>query len=178
MMDGRDLPIAYRPARREDGSAIRELLQSCKLPLAGAKDHLDTFLVATVDGRIVGCAGIERRGDAALLRSVAVDAAHRGQGVGVALTRRAMALARERGVRQLVLLTTTAEDFFPRFGFSPITRAQMPDSLTDSEEFRRACPASAHVMQLELKATNDRQEPAPARRFRYWCTWRAARHRV
>jgi amino-acid N-acetyltransferase len=156
MLERFDLPIAYRPARRKDWPSIRALLQSCNLPLAGAEDYLDTFLVAAVDGRIVGCAGIERHGDAALLRSVAVDAASRGQGVGVALTRRAVALAKKLDVRQLVLLSTSAEDFFPRFGFSPITRAQMPDSLTDSEEFRRACPASAHVMQLDLKKTNDR----------------------
>ena len=112
------LPVACRPATREDWPAIRALLQSCNLPLAGAEDHLDTFLMATHAKRIVGCAGIERHGDAALLRSCAVDAAHRGQGLGITLTTRAIALARSLGIRHLVLLTTTAEDFFPRFGFS------------------------------------------------------------
>ena len=126
------------------------MLQSCNLPLAGALDHLDTFLVATVDARIVACAGIERHGDAALLRSCAVAAAHCGQGIGADLIARAIALAKEYGVQELVLLTTTAEGFFPRFGFSRIAREQMPAALMDSEEFRSACPASACVMRLEL----------------------------
>jgi len=144
-------PITYRAAAREDWPAIRALLESCKLPLAGAEEHLDGFLLATVAEPIIGCAGIERHGDAALLRSCAVDADHRGQGVGIALATRAIALAKEFGIRHLVLLTTTAVDFFPRFGFTRIAREQMPVSLRDSEEFRSACPASASVMQLELK---------------------------
>jgi amino-acid N-acetyltransferase len=54
--------------------------------------------------------------------------------------------ARERGVREMYLLTTTAERWFPRFGFTRIAREQVPDAVRGSVEFREACPAFAAVM--------------------------------
>ena len=144
------LTIAYRPATREDLTGIRSLLQSCDLPLAGVADHLDTFVVATADEHIVACAGMERYGDAALLRSCVVDARYRRQGLGHALVWRAISLATSQGVRELVLLTTTAEGYFPHFGFQRISREEVADSLKASQEFAGACPASASVMRLKL----------------------------
>ena len=47
-------------------------------------------------------------------------------------------------------LTTTAERFFPRFGFERITRDDVPASVQASIEFREACPASATVMRRWL----------------------------
>ena len=134
--------VEIRRAAKADWPAIRALLQSCQLPLDGAERHVETFVVATKGTRIIGCAGIERHADEALLRSCAVDQEHRGQHIGGALTERAIALAKDLGLRQLVLFTTTAENYFPRFGFTRITREQMPDSLQDSEESRGACPGA------------------------------------
>jgi amino-acid N-acetyltransferase len=47
-------------------------------------------------------------------------------------------------------LTTTAERFFPKFGFEPIDREQVPPSVRESVEFQSACPASAIVMRKRL----------------------------
>lgn len=139
-----------RSANEADWAAIRALLEACALPLDGARENLAHFLVAQQDGTIVGCAGWEPHGNVALLRSCAVDARMRGSGLGSALAQRAIESARTRGIRQLVLLTTTAETFFPRFGFVRIARDDIPEALKVSAEFRRACPASATVMQLAL----------------------------
>lgn len=147
--------IAYRPATTADWPAVRALLQSCDLPLAGAGEHLGTFMVATVAGRIVACAGIEPYGNTALLRSCAVDVPNRNQGLGAALCARAIALAKNLGIRQLVLLTTTGEGYFPRFGFKPVARENLPDAIRRSEEFRGACPASACAMALSLAPAGD-----------------------
>jgi choline dehydrogenase-like flavoprotein len=49
------------------------------------------------------------------------------------------------------LLTTTAEGFFPRFGFEQITRDEVPPSVRGSVEFQSACPASAIVMRRQLR---------------------------
>ena len=56
------------------------------------------------------------------------------------------------------LLTTTAERFFPRFGFEQITRADVPATVQESVEFKSACPASAIVMRKHLRgpATENR----------------------
>jgi amino-acid N-acetyltransferase len=47
-------------------------------------------------------------------------------------------------------LTTTAEHFFPKFGFERIARADVPSSVQRSVEFTSVCPASATVMRKPL----------------------------
>ncbi len=61
-----------------------------------------------------------------------------------------LAGAQAGGAQELVLLTTTADAWFPRFGFERMSRDAAPASLRASEEFRGACPASAVVMRLRF----------------------------
>jgi amino-acid N-acetyltransferase len=137
-----------RLATSQDAEAVESLLSASELPLDGVRDALSSFVLADDDGRLVGVAGVEWCGDGshALLRSVAVDPAWRSRGLGRALVLRAIALADERGVVALYLLTTTAEQYFPEFGFRTITRDTVPDDVRETAEFRVACPASATVM--------------------------------
>jgi amino-acid N-acetyltransferase len=100
--------------------------------------------------QVVGSGALELYGDAALLRSVAVAPEQRGQGLGQQLTQAALDLARQHGVRQVYLLTETAADFFPRFGFRPIARADVTPAVQRSVEFTSACPQSALVMGASL----------------------------
>ena len=138
-----------RRATREDEAAVNALLTASHLPLDGVHEALTCFVVAEDAGDIVGVAGIEECGVAgghALLRSVAVRADWRSRGLGRALVSRAIALAEERGAKALYLLTTTAENYFPSFGFRPTTRSEVPADVSDTAEFKGACPASATVM--------------------------------
>jgi amino-acid N-acetyltransferase len=137
-------------ATAADLPAILALLARSGLPEAGLADHLATALVARAGGAIAGSAALEVYGEAALLRSVAVDAAWRGQGLGQALTRAALDLARRRGVVAVYLLTETAAGFFPRFGFRPVPRAAVAPAVQQSVEFTSACPASAQALALSL----------------------------
>ncbi len=142
------------PAAASDAAAVRALLRASSLPVDGVPDDLAHFLVARSrrDQRLLGVIGLELHGDAALLRSAAVRADTRGIGLGDALVRALLGYAAEREVTTVVLLTTTAERWFPRFGFEPITRADVPAALKVSAEFQGACPASAHVMRLAVGA--------------------------
>lgn len=140
-----------RPAAPADLPAIEQLLTDSSLPLAGVKDCLANFVVADADGQIVGVAGLEICCDDALLRSVAVNPEWRSKGVGRAVVTRAIAEAESRGLRALYLLTTTAEHYFPSFGFRKIDRAEVPDDVRATEEFTTACPASATVMARALR---------------------------
>ena len=144
------MPPAIAAARAADLSEVFALLDHSKLPRAGLDRHLDTTLVATDGGRVVGCAALELYGAAALLRSVAVVPELRGRGLGRELTAAALALARRRRVRSVYLLTETAAGFFPRFGFRPIPRAEVDAAVRSSEEFTTACPATAQVMTAAL----------------------------
>jgi len=140
-----------RPATATDLAAVERLLAASGLPLDGVRDALPTFVVAESGGEIVGVAGLEPCGERdALLRSVAVADAWRSRGVGRALVTRVISDAEARGLRALYLLTTTAERYFPGFGFHTVARADAPESVQATAEFRSACPASATVMARKI----------------------------
>jgi amino-acid N-acetyltransferase len=141
-----------RRATPDDWPKIATLLVTADLPSAGAEAHLSDFFLAFRDNILIGSAGLERYGDTVLLRSIAVAALERGHGVGQALVQQVLAYAASLGVRQVVLLTTTAEDFFVRFGFRPISRAEFPMASQASVEFQEICPASATGMSFALVA--------------------------
>lgn len=138
-----------RPATPADLPAVERLLSESGLPLDGVREALPTFVVAQAGDDIVGVAGLECCRRNGLLRSVAVHPAWRSHGVGRALITRVISDAEARGIDALYLLTTTAERYFPSFGFREIARAAVPDDIRATAEFREACPASATVMRRE-----------------------------
>ena len=138
------------PAQPEDAPAVLRLLQLNHLPLEGLTDWLGTTLVARRNGQIIGSAALEVYKDGALLRSVAVAPEAQGQGLGHELTAATIRLAETLNAPALDLLTTTAERFFPRFGFERIARADVPATVQTSIEFTSACPSSATVMRKSL----------------------------
>jgi amino-acid N-acetyltransferase len=142
--------IRIEPATVADAAAVQALLERARLPVDGLASHLDSALVARDGDRVVASAAIEIYSDGGLLRSVAVDDAHRGTGLGQRFTAAAIDEARRGSLPALYLLTTTAETFFPRFGFERIERGEVPVSLHASVQFRECCPATAIVMRRWL----------------------------
>ena len=138
-------------ATERDLPEIRALLERLHLPVAGVDAHLPAVLVAREGGHIVGTAALELYPEGALLRSVAVEPSRQGQQIGHRLTDAALQLATTHGARSVFLLTTTAERFFPKFGFEQIDREEVPLSVRESVEFQSACPASAIVMRKQLQ---------------------------
>ena len=140
-------PPSIRPTTPGDLSSVLGLLSDAGLPTEGGPSSLAGCVVAAnPDGTIVGGAGLESYGDQGLLRSVVVAPAFRGTGLGQALTEYMIAGARDQGLKDLYLLTTSAERFFPRFGFRPIARDAVPTAVQASVEFQGACPSTAVVM--------------------------------
>lgn len=143
--------LLYRNSTRSDLPDIIALLNNARLILDGVEEIADRFLLAFRDEKLVGCAALESYDSTALLRSVAVGETERGAGLGQEIVQRMLDQARAGGFENVVLLTSTAEGFFPRFGFRAITRDDAPVSVRSSLEFRAACPESATVMLLDLK---------------------------
>ena len=139
-----------RSAHAADFDAVCALLRSADLPLAGVPESLEGFLVAEDSGVVVGVAGLEVYGRDGVLRSVAVAADQRGRGLGARLTGSVLERAREQGLHNVYLLTTTADAWFPRHGFRRIERDTASPEVAESIEFREACPASAVAMVLDL----------------------------
>lgn len=144
--------VKVRSAQTADLAAVHDLLRTLKLPTAGVASWLAEFLVAESAGAIVGVAGVERYRDSVLLRSVAVQPTWRSSGLGRTLVESVLQRAASQGSRGAYLLTTTAEHYFPRLGFTIIPRSAVPAPVQDSVEFREACPASAIVMHRVLTA--------------------------
>ncbi len=142
--------MQLRKAEAVDWDAVRTLLSQAKLPTDGAREHLAHFIVAEDDHGIAGVIGRETYGNVALLRSVVVSERARGTGLGGDLVRALEQRATAAGVQEIVLLTTTAERWFPRFGYAVIERADVPAALHASAELRGACPASAIVMHKKM----------------------------
>jgi N-acetylglutamate synthase-like GNAT family acetyltransferase len=160
-MHARQDALRVRAATPADLAAVEALLTASGLPLDGVRDALATFVVAERGTDVVGVAGLEVCCDNALLRSVAVRPEWRSHGVGRALVTRVISDAESRGIHALYLLTTTADRYFPTFGFRPIARDAVPADVRETAEFRQACPASATVMCRECGAPEVRGSASP-----------------
>jgi N-acetylglutamate synthase-like GNAT family acetyltransferase len=142
--------MELRAATIADDPAIRGLLGAAGLPVADVDTTRQVFVVATADGHIDGCIGLELHGAAAILRSLVVREQRRGAGIGDALLERAREIARSRRVETLFLLTTSAPRFFGRRRFIIVDRALVPDDIARSAQFAALCPASATCMMQKL----------------------------
>ena len=151
------------PARDLDFPAVIRLLEDAGLPHADlTPGHLAHFLVLREADAIVGVVGMEARGDAGLLRSLAIAADRRGGGLAARLVDALEARARAFGIRTLYLLTTTAEGFFARRGYASADRGAVPDAILATEEFRGICPSTAACMSKVLVDGGERT-PAASR---------------
>ena len=89
--------VNVEPAGPQDLAAMEALLTANQLPTAGLRESLGTALVARVGSRTIGSVALEIYPSGVLLRSVAVDSAWRGRGIGHQLTRAGLDLARSLG---------------------------------------------------------------------------------
>ena len=137
-----------RPGTPREFGAVKRLLVANKLPVDGVPESLQNFLVAFDGQKVIGAIGLEVYSDSALLRSAVVDESARGTGLGAQLVEAALAKARVLRLKDVFLLTMTAEKYFPRFGFVEVPRESAPEEIQRSVEFTSACPASAVLMKL------------------------------
>jgi amino-acid N-acetyltransferase len=141
-------PVTVREAAPVDLPAVQHLVAEAGLPLDGLTETA-VVLVAAAGSVIVGTVALERHGAGPgttfLLRSAAVEQSWRSRGIGAELIAAALARVDTVGA-QAALLTETAANWFPRFGFVPVDRTSLPRVLEASKELQGACPASAQAM--------------------------------
>jgi amino-acid N-acetyltransferase len=137
-------------ATRSDLPLIRELLEGASWPVSDISDEPAVRFWVARNGALIGAIGLERFGSAGLLRSLVVAPHARRHGLGDRLLSELERTAVADGLRQLVLLTQTAEKFFAHRGYAAIDRALVPTELRESSEFMSLCPASATCMSKAL----------------------------
>ncbi|MBC7292287.1 MAG: amino-acid N-acetyltransferase [Actinotalea sp.] len=120
--------VRIRSALPRDVNAIRDLVEPyaqrrilLAKELVGYYEAVQEFVVAEDGaGRVVGCGALHVLwADLAEVRTLAVDPASRGRGVGRALLASLLQRARDLGLRRVFCLTFEV-DFFTAHGFRPI----------------------------------------------------------
>ncbi|MBI1806431.1 MAG: GNAT family N-acetyltransferase [Ignavibacteria bacterium] len=142
--------LTIRKATASDLSAIVDILQKTKLGTEELINHLSHFFVAESDGTIIGTIGLEIYKPIGLLRSAAVLPSFQGKGVGQKLVDALVEYARGQGLSELVLLTTTATDYFEKKRFVKVRREGITGEVLTSDQFRGACPSTAIPMRKVL----------------------------
>jgi amino-acid N-acetyltransferase len=130
-------PLTVRPALPADVRAIRDLVAPYATErillakeMVGYYESVQEFLVAEDDaGRLAGCGALHVLwDDLAEVRTLAVDPAWRGRGVGHQLLEGLMDRGRALGLRRLFCLTFEV-DFFRAHGFSVIEGTPVPTDV-------------------------------------------------
>jgi N-acetylglutamate synthase-like GNAT family acetyltransferase/uncharacterized damage-inducible protein DinB len=144
--------IRIASAQPGDLAAVKGLLRDSGLPDqdVGAS-LLAHFLVARRGAELVGVVGLEPFGRCGLLRSLAVAPADRRRALGIELTRSLERVARQLGIAQLYLLTTTAEQFFAKLGYRVIPRDRAPAEIQGTTEYRELCASTSVCMVTHLE---------------------------
>jgi amino-acid N-acetyltransferase len=134
-------------------SAVASLLTEAGLPSSDlAAAHLENFFGCGSTSAPDGVVGVELYEPVALLRSLTVREKCRGRGCGAALVARAEGFARSRGIKDVYLLTTTAERFFERLGYARVPREAAPAAIQLTKEFSTLCSSSSTLMVKRLNA--------------------------
>lgn len=119
------------------------------LPRSGADiaDHCENFLVARIEGQIVGCVALRDFGKGLQeLRSLAVDESFCGRGIGSLLVRSVLDMAKRRNAQRVFTLTLE-EGLFSRVGFRHMTHSDFPQKVWSD---CRLCPRRKSCNEIAL----------------------------
>jgi amino-acid N-acetyltransferase len=147
---GTDVEMEIRRALPGNLEQTASLLRAAELPPIPGGFPLHNVLVCLQSDSVIGVVALEVCGLRGLVRSLAVDPSHSGQGVGTSLLDSLMARAHELSLRELYLLTENSQEFFASSGFVPVSRESVPQAIRSTREYREQCPETATVMRLEL----------------------------
>ena len=132
-------------ASRSLRAAVIELLEENNLPTSDIDEGKALFALIQNE-KVIGTGGLEFFVDCALLRSLSVKKDWQGQGLGKFITRQLEEICRNKGIANIYLLTTTAEDFFRKEGYRVVNRADAPLSIKNSSEFSTVCSSTGILM--------------------------------
>ena len=138
---------AARVYRRPPEAAVRRRLAECHLPSSDLEPrHFEHFFGCGDKDTPEGIVGLELHGPVALLRSLAVAERARGKGCGRELVAEAERYAWSQGVKEIYLLTTTAERFFSALGYRRAGRESAPEEIRATKEFSTLCSSDSVLM--------------------------------
>lgn len=125
-----------RKANVDDVDFLYELIQEyaangIMLPRSKEvlREQIDTFVVAELEGDIVGCGALTRLGaDLVEIRSLGLKPEHKGQGIGKKIVELLIEQARAQGIPKIMALTYEVA-FFERNGFTVVNKEIFPEKV-------------------------------------------------
>jgi amino-acid N-acetyltransferase len=131
-----NMTITCRKAQSTDVDALYELIQGYAekgIMLPRSREallrHIDSFIVAEENGRLIGCGSLFRLGsDLVEIRSLGMAEGYKGQGLGSRIVDALLDEARRMGVPKVMALTY-AESFFRRNGFEVVNKDIFPEKV-------------------------------------------------
>ncbi len=152
-----------KPLRVIRGATIKDVPRMAPIINGYAKDglmlpkslsrlyeQLRDFVVAEVDGKVVGCGALqvtwEELGE---IRSLAIAEEHKRQGIGSEIVSCLLKEARKIGLTRVFVLTYRM-DFFGQFGFQEIPKERLPHKVwRDCFDCIKFPECDEHAMILE-----------------------------
>lgn len=144
------MTVAIEPVTDADLTYVEGVLREAGLPTAGLRDEAARLFLAMIQGERVGVGGFEQYGESGLLRSIAVEPSHRGEGYGSEMVEAIESEASTAGLRRLVLLTTDADPFFRALDYEPAEWSAQPAAIRETSALAAACPDSAVCLEKRL----------------------------
>ena len=125
--------MEIRNAKISDAVGIHELVnyyaeldRMLFRSMADIYENLQTFIIAELDGKVVGCCALEIIwADLAEIKSLAIREEFKGRGIGRKIVEAAVKKASELGVLRIFALTLEP-DFFIRIGFDRVEKDSLP----------------------------------------------------
>ena len=142
-----------KSASAKDIESIASLLKADKLCFNDINEDGVSLFVVEKNNVIVGYFGFEIFDLDALFRSLIVQPEHRGKGYGQEIWQLALESMVEAGVKDIYLLTNTAEDFFGKLDFEKYARNAVPEKIGGTAEFADFCSEDSICMHYKVKAS-------------------------
>ena len=122
--------------------------------LADIYENLQTFIVAELDSKIVGCCALEVIwSDLAEIKSLAIDGAYKGKGIGNKLVAAAVEQGVKLGVPRVFALTLEPA-FFEKSGFAIVEKEALPMKVWSD---CARCPKQQHCDEIAVIKTVSRE---------------------
>ena len=143
-----------RKAKVSDAQAINALISSYAerdrmlfRSMADIYENLQTFIVAELDGRVVGCCALEVIwSDLAEIKSLAVNGTKKAMGIGKMMVAAAMEEAATLGLPKVFALTLEPE-FFRKLSFEIVEKELLPMKVWSD---CARCPKQQHCDEIAV----------------------------
>lgn len=91
--------------------------------------RINDFVVAEVDGQVVGCGSLCKLGEELVeIRSLGIAEGHKGKGLGSMLVEQLVEEARKQGIPKVMALTYEVS-FFVKNGFTVVSKEIFPEKV-------------------------------------------------